>query len=710
MKVAPTVWAVGPRRDTLLDEADADEVQIAATPAGPGAVLVWSRATLGAEQILVARSLGDEWSQPRALGIDSFRPAVAAVRGGVFVAATAWQGGRATGLVEALREDGSSCPIVLPGRGEVLRIALAAHGDEAALVAWEERRGPDCEVRAGLLDLSGRLTEHALPARLGARRSPAVAPGWLAWVEGPVGGAGRVRLMSLRDERPLDVDPLDPVPHEAPALAVLPDGRPVVAWHAPAGDVLRWLEVAVLDDASFRRIGPAQEIPGHAEAGPDQGWELPALAVDTTGRLWAAGRSSHGWHVMVGDERGFGPRAALSMPGWGGRGARLGLCSDGAGVLLARREPDGIVISRLEAAPSEAPPPRRGVRRPRVFRSLSPQYPRRVLWGDLHQHTAHSDGAGTVEELLRFARDERGLDFAAITDHDRFCRRAIGPATWRYLCAVTDAYHDPGCFVTFPAYEFTGARHPGPGHKCVYFGDRVPDRIPEKDVAAVFAEVRRLGGLAVPHHVGWTGADLEHHDPAVQPVWEICSVHGCYERLGASSTLPSRGDPDLPGHFVRDALEAGLRFGFIGSTDSHGLLWHHGISPRRDPFATGLAGVIGAERDRGSILAALRARRTIATTGARVELFTELDGAPLGSELPAGTRGTLHVRIVGTAPLARVALVRRGGEQAISGGRSPSATLTLPIEPDAERAWDYLYVRVEQDDGEMAWSSPIWLG
>src|SRR5690606_1109273 len=93
-----------------------------------------------------------------------------------------------------------------------------------------------------------------------------------------------------------------------------------------------------------------------------------------------------------------------------------------------------------------------------------------VLFGDLHQHTAHSDGCGSAEDLWIAARDRRGLDFAAITDHDRFCRRSLGPATWQYMCQLADAVNEPGRFAALPAYEFTGPRYPGPGHKCVYFG------------------------------------------------------------------------------------------------------------------------------------------------------------------------------------------------------------------------------------------------
>ncbi|HEU4758376.1 MAG TPA: CehA/McbA family metallohydrolase, partial [Dehalococcoidia bacterium] len=41
----------------------------------------------------------------------------------------------------------------------------------------------------------------------------------------------------------------------------------------------------------------------------------------------------------------------------------------------------------------------------------------RWLKGDLHCHTVHSDGANTVEEVVRNAI-ERGLDFLAVTDHN----------------------------------------------------------------------------------------------------------------------------------------------------------------------------------------------------------------------------------------------------------------------------------------------------
>jgi hypothetical protein len=332
---------------------------------------------------------------------------------------------------------------------------------------------------------------------------------------------------------------------------------------------------------------------------------------------------------------------------------------------------------------------------------------KKILFGDLHQHTADSDGCGDPESLWIAARERRSLDFAAITDHDRFCRRAIGPATWAAQVHIADAFDEPGNFAAIHGYEFTGPRHPGPGHKCIYFGERVPERVPDKEVDHVLGVVRELGGIAVPHHIGWTGADFEHHSPVTQPVWEICSVHGCYEREGGCG-FPPRDDLVLPGHFIVDALEAGHRFGLIGSTDSHGLLWHHGITPKRDPFSTGLAAVVGARLERRSVLEALRSRRCYATTGPRIELHLDFEGAPMGSELPADAIGRLGIEVQAPGPINRVEIVGRELELLLPhSGASATGSASIPA---LQGAWDYWYVRVILESGDLAWSSPFWRG
>lgn len=539
----------------------------------------------------------------------------------------------------------------------------------------------------------------------------------LAWCEGPPRMPGNVKIARWggAGSRVHDVSG---EPGEAPALAVLPDGALAVAWHrggvsevADERDesVVRTIEVAIvrLDSGTVVSARPPPGAGGNLPRGEDQGWELAALAAEPAGALVLVGRSTHGHHVARrGADGVWTAPMALDAGGWGARGRRHALvCHDGR-MWLGRRAPEGLAIG-------VCPVPPLGYASARASRSLrartSPPRAPGFLFGDLHQHTAHSDGCGSIEELWIAARDRRGLDFAAITDHDHFCRRVLGPATWQITTQLAAGFDEPGRFVAIPAYEFTGPRHPGPGHKCIYFGDRVPERVPDRDIDAVLAVVRETNAIAVPHHVAWTGADFAHHDPAIQPVWEICSVHGCYEGEGACPAHPPRADHVIPGHFVRDALDAGLRFGFIGSTDSHGLDWHHGIARWRNPYRSGLACVVGAEPTRAGILDALRARRCYATTGAKIAVRAELDGAPLGSELPAGTSGELVVEVTGTAPITKIALVQQGGERALdlvgSGERVRARTRV-----DAKDAAYYLYVRVEQADAEAAWLSPFWIG
>jgi hypothetical protein len=59
-----------------------------------------------------------------------------------------------------------------------------------------------------------------------------------------------------------------------------------------------------------------------------------------------------------------------------------------------------------------------------------------VFFGNLHSHTALSDGSSTPAEAYERARDVAGLDFLAITDSNRTIR-----AMWRAV--VTSACGSP---------------------------------------------------------------------------------------------------------------------------------------------------------------------------------------------------------------------------------------------------------------------------
>jgi hypothetical protein len=630
-------------------------------------------------------------------------------------------------------------------RGEPSQVALCAAGAGFA-AAWIEREAGGHRLAGALLDGTGAVTAWTHPADIdGIAGHPALAGGdgkpWTAWQEFAPDGASRILVRPPGARKPrIAVEHRGGGCAARPALAADGAGGAWLAWHSDVDEaagptLVRWIEIAHIDGKGRISLPPAP-MPGIERHGreEDQGFEFPSLASGPDGRLTLVGRGSQGLYRQDLGRDGFGPRWRLDGPGWACRGVPAAVATPEA-LLVATRERSGLVVRSApwgEAGPGSGPAlscPRTPLRIPATGRASLPSprsHPslasaprpgapgalingRRVLFGDLHQHTAASDGTGTRPEAFHRARFRYGDDLAAVADHESFVGKRTPPGEWLAQCAEADAAYAPGEFVTLHAFEWTGRMHPGPGHRVVYLppgGGPVLSRDDPatKESAELVEACRVLGALAAPHHVGWTGADMESHDPAVQPVWEIVSAHGAYERPGAGP-IGTRGD-DKPGQFAAEALDAGLRFGFAGGSDGHGLAWHHGICRTEDSHRTGLTAVL-AEPTRASVLEALRRRRCYATSGAKIGLWFEVAGRPMGSEIPVSGPVRFRVVVRGTAPLARVVLVTNGGaeRELPAQRRSAECRGALP----APAGWSYHFVRVEQQDGHAAWSSPIWL-
>ena len=162
--------------------------------------------------------------------------------------------------------------------------------------------------------------------------------------------------------------------------------------------------------------------------------------------------------------------------------------------------------------------------------------------------------------------------------------------------------------------------------------------------------------------------------------------------------------------------EKGFQLGFIGSGDSHnghpGLV--HVAAP---PGNGGVAAVLSEDRTREGIRKAMKARRVYATNGPRIWLRVTLDGEPMGtiqktvanSAPEASKTQDLRIRVAAVAPLQEVDIIR--GDQpveriAVKGEREWSLTRQIP----ALQPGEFVYVRVIQQDGGIAWSSPIYAG
>ncbi len=350
----------------------------------------------------------------------------------------------------------------------------------------------------------------------------------------------------------------------------------------------------------------------------------------------------------------------------------------------------------------------------------------RLYFGDPHSHSLASDGTWSAETAYRHADEVAGLDFAGVTDH----AERLTDEEW---AAAVDAaaYLSRGDFVALAGYEWTG-RHAE--HRCVYstngaaipvartgaFGNTADPLEAVADLWALLGD----DALVVPHHPG-SAVGPAHlwadHDPGLEPAVEIYSKHGSSECYGCEPALGE--DWALAeGNYVRDALAEGLRFGVVGGGDGHEAPLG-GMEPdHADVFGAGdfgpmarrggLTGVWAVALTRDDLFAAVRARRTYATTGARIFLQLEIDGEPMGSELAAASPPDIHVVAGGTDDLTAVVLVRYtadGGFDEIdlwTGSNSLVEADWVDEELDEDAIY---YVRIEQADGHRAWSSPVWV-
>jgi len=600
------------------------------------------------------------------------------------------------------------------GHERIVRFAIGADGSvgpaqegEPSLAIVALTRGDVVEATA---DSRAELQEERAGERVWVELADGVASVWLAR-EGE-------RVLVFRAQGSA----------AAPTLAVTSAGTWVAFHHDVReddgkSDIAKWIALRFVDRAGVVLEPRAEMVDRDRDReGVEQSFEFPALHVGAAGALALFGRGSHNFWRQDLDQHGFAPRIPLSDGEWGSRGRHIVVAPVNGparqAIVVARRDRKGIEVDLYEPPTGSAPEltpaqvdtaPNDLHARPsgtlRGTRAADPAGKRGfvTLFGDIQQHSAHSDGVGSADEVYQRARYRYGDDFVALTDHEAFLGKRTGPGEWEYLQGVADHYDAPGAFVTLLAYEWTGKMFPGPGHKCVYYPRRgLPivsrDEVPEG--RALVSRVRALGGFSAPHHIGWTGADEPGHDDAGQPTWEICSCHGCYEH--AEHPLGQRGE--LRDQMVDVMLKRGHRFGFTGSSDSHGLLWHHGEARKRDPYRTGLTAVQARSITRDSVMEALVSRRCYATSGAKILMDVTADGTSMGSELPDRQGAEFALHAVGTAPLRSVELVGPEGVLASVAPEGREATLVARVKAP------YVYARVVQIDGEMAWSSPVFFG
>jgi hypothetical protein len=343
----------------------------------------------------------------------------------------------------------------------------------------------------------------------------------------------------------------------------------------------------------------------------------------------------------------------------------------------------------------------------RAYRMAAGGEQLRILRGDLNRHTEYSvDGArdGSLTDAYRYMIDAASLDWGGCCDtengsgHEYF---------WWTQQKLTDAYALDNAFI--PMFSFEHAVAYPEGQRSILFAKRgirpvphlqpVKDSGPAPDTQLLYKYLRLFGGVSVPHTSETNlGMDWRDNDPAVEPAVEIYQGdRQNYERADA----PRAATPDdaiagwRPAGAVTAALDKGYRLGFVASSDH---------------FSTHLAyaNVLVAAPTREAILDAFHKRHVYASTDNIVADVHSGDHI-MGDEFSVEGAPSLSVRLIGTAPFAKVTIVKDGHDAYVIEPKTKEVGFTWRDDAAQAGKTSYYYVRGEQSDGQLVWASPMWI-
>ncbi len=336
-----------------------------------------------------------------------------------------------------------------------------------------------------------------------------------------------------------------------------------------------------------------------------------------------------------------------------------------------------------------------------------------LYWGDLHRHTEiSSDGGfdGTLWDMYRYAFDAAELDFIASTDHYYGATGAKGATDnrgydWWRTQKLADAFHVRERFLPLFGYERT-IRWPY-GHRNIIELDRGAPALNrtiessqeneqsprQPDELRLWEALQGRNVLSIPHTIAaGGGTNFVYNDPAMEPLLEI--YQGCRLSYEADGAPRVNSQERHAAGYAQSALEKGYKIGFIASSDHRSTHISY-------------AAVYAEEPTREGVFRAMQQRHAYAATD-NIVVDVRVGDAIMGDSVRTAERPEVRVAVRGTGPIHSIQIIKNNAYlyEARPGEREVAFAYR---DADAEPGESYYYVRVQQEDGQMAWASPIWV-
>ena len=354
-------------------------------------------------------------------------------------------------------------------------------------------------------------------------------------------------------------------------------------------------------------------------------------------------------------------------------------------------------------------------------------------FGQLHSHTQYSDGAGPLTDALRYVENlpaSANVQFVAFTDHSNYFDSSSSPNEEAALYNASlvkdsDANHswktykdtiakfnedNAGSMVAIGGFEMTWSG--GPGHINTFNTPGIVSRNNKtlnnktddagmKAYYALLSQAEGANSISQFNHPGTTFGnfkDFNYWDPVIDSRMYMVEVGNGEGAIGAGGYYPSYEQYIM-------ALDKGWHLAPTNNQDNHKGKWGN-ANDARDVILTD-------DFSEQGIYEAIRALRMYATEDKNLELTYTVNGLMMGSsitEIP----DKLNVEVTVNDPdasdsIAKVEVVANSGKVAYTWDNAAQLTsgkLSATLDP----SYSYYFIRVTQKDGDLAVTSPVWVG
>lgn len=358
-----------------------------------------------------------------------------------------------------------------------------------------------------------------------------------------------------------------------------------------------------------------------------------------------------------------------------------------------------------------------------------------LFWGLFHGESERIDSTENIESCLRHFRDEKALNFFGVSPFEN--QEETSNEIWKLITQNVAEFDEADRFTAFLGMQWVGVNKEE-GIRQFIFTKENKQPLRKKDPK--YSSLKKLYKsfspkelISIPSFTMGKGFEYDFKDfnPDFERVVEIYNAWGsseCLKKEGNERYIHASGKSgvqECAEGSIQKALQSNCRFGFVaGGLDDRGIYadFFEGDQVQHSP---GLTAIIATEHTKSALTDALYNRSCYATTGERMILGLYLAGLPMGSETSTAVKHGLKINrhlsgyVAGTANIKTVEIIRNG--KVIKTFEAEGYTMDFvyddmtPIEKividakDKKPPFVYYYIRFTQEDGHIAWSSPIWV-